>query len=238
MGTLDDRPLTQLRQTPAGLSHAPPPTPGPPHLPSAPSPLSSIDPASHPAVRSLYVHVPFCVHKCHYCDFYSIVDTQDRMDAFCDRLILELRSLAPHTHALPLHTIFVGGGTPSLLGPHRWTRLLGALADSFDLSLMGSPDRPADPFPPGEFTVECNPESATPDLFHVLAAGRVNRVSLGAQSFQPDHLNTLERRHDPDNVPRALLAARHARITRQSLDLIYAIPGQSIDHWLADLHHA
>src|SRR5688572_14656709 len=78
-------------------------------------PLSRVDPRSHPPVRSLYIHVPFCFHKCHYCDFYSIVDTQDRQEALTHRLLGELRLLAPHAAGRPLRTIFVGGGTPSLL---------------------------------------------------------------------------------------------------------------------------
>jgi oxygen-independent coproporphyrinogen-3 oxidase len=197
----------------------------------------------HPPVRSLYIHTPFCVHKCHYCDFYSLVDIQDRQEPFLHRLIDELRFLAPHAPG-PLETIFVGGGTPSLLRPRLWERLLAALHDLFDLSLFqpGAPGAP--PLPPtqppsrGEFTVECNPESASPPILSILAAGGVNRISLGAQSFLPRHLKTLERWHDPANVARAIDAARAAGIPRLSIDLIFAIPGQSVDDWRADLEQA
>lgn len=177
---------------------------------------------------SLYIHVPFCYHKCHYCDFYSIVDSRDRQDAFVRRLERELTALAPA--AEPLETVFVGGGTPSLLRPDLWLRLLGHLSRTFDVSKIQSGN--------GEFTVECNPETVTVALMEVLRAGGVNRVSMGAQSFNPAHLKTLERWHDPANVGPALHAARRAGIARTSLDLIFAIPGQTLTDWEADLQAA
>lgn len=224
--------LPQLSDAAAGKS----PVAGP----ARSHPLSTIHPPA-PTVRHLYIHTPFCVHKCHYCDFYSFVDTRDRQEAFVDRLIDELRALAPHCAALD--TIFVGGGTPSLLRIDLWQRVLLALDDLFDLSTIRRPwiAEHADPWRPvscGEFTVECNPESATSDLMAALHAGGVNRVSVGAQSFIPRHLKTLERWHDPENVARAIEAARAAGIPRQSLDLIFAIPGQTLEEWDADLRRA
>ncbi len=177
--------------------------------------------------RSLYIHVPFCFHKCHYCDFYSFVDTRDRQGVFIDRLVRELRAVAPLTRGLPLRTLFVGGGTPTLLAPKLWRTLLRCLRDTFDLQeiLRGH----------GEFTVECNPETASEELFGVLSEGGVSRISVGAQSFNPTHLKTLERWHDPDTVPRALELARSAGIERRSVDLIYAIPGQTTEDVRSDL---
>lgn len=191
-------------------------------------------PGSRPGARSLYIHTPFCVHKCHYCDFYSFVDTRDQQAAFVDRLIDELEHLAPH--AGKPRTIFVGGGTPSLLRVELWERVLSALDRLFDLSAIRAGER--DEWGSAEFTVECNPESATPELMGVLRAGGVNRVSIGAQSFHEKHLKTLERRHNPENVARAIGAARGAGIPRQSVDLIFAIPGQTLDEWDADLRRA
>jgi oxygen-independent coproporphyrinogen III oxidase len=181
-------------------------------------------------VRSLYMHIPFCFHKCHYCDFYSIVDRQDRQEAFTDRLCRELGALAPWAAGRPLETIFVGGGTPTLLRLDLWERVLGCLAAHYDLSGMGAGE--------GEFTVECNPETATAELMACLAAGGVNRVSIGAQSFDRRHLRMLERWHDPENVARAVELARNAGIRRQSLDLIFAIPGQTLADWQEDLRTA
>lgn len=182
------------------------------------------------AVGSLYLHVPFCSHKCHYCDFYSIVDTQDRQDAFAARLIRELSAWAPLAVGGPLQTIFVGGGTPSLLRPELWRRVLAALAADYDLSSIRAGR--------GEFTVECNPESVTTELLDVLVAGGVDRISMGAQSFNSRHLKTLERLHDPTSVPRAHDLVRAAGIRRTSIDLIYGVPGQSPAEWESDLASA
>lgn len=177
---------------------------------------------AHDPVGSLYIHVPFCFHKCHYCDFYSFVDTKDRQGAFVDSLETELRTLA--AHAGPLRTVFVGGGTPSLLRVDLWERLLGVMGGLFDLT-----------DPALEFTVECNPETVTPELMRALRAGGVNRVSVGAQSFNREHLGVLERWHEPESVGRALRLASEAGIGRRSMDLIFGVPGQTLDGWRADL---
>jgi oxygen-independent coproporphyrinogen III oxidase len=189
-------------------------------------------PGSHPPVRSLYIHTPFCVHKCHYCDFYSFVDTKDQQPAFVARLIDELAALAPHAAGAPLKTIFIGGGTPSLLRVELWRELLAAIDRHFDLSLIRARHAEA------EWTVECNPESTSRELCETLVAGGVDRVSVGAQSFHPRHLKTLERWHNPDNVAKALDTARAAGIPRVSLDLIFAIPGQTLAEWESDLRTA
>ncbi|MEM9064172.1 MAG: radical SAM family heme chaperone HemW [Planctomycetota bacterium] len=175
-------------------------------------------------IESLYIHIPFCFHKCHYCDFYSLVDTRDRQDTFTDRLIEELGTLAPH--AGKLRTIFVGGGTPTLLRHDLWKRLLETLNGSYDCSLLS------------EFTVECNPETASPKLFDTLRAGGVSRLSMGAQSFNLEHLRTLERHHDPESVARAATHARAAGIDRLSIDLIFGIPGQTLTEHADDLDRA
>ena len=201
------------------------------------------------AVRSLYIHVPFCTHKCHYCDFYSFVDTRDQQPAFAERLCAELRALARHAREgvvgsegngrkVPLRTVFVGGGTPSILALGLWERVLETLGAEFDLSLMGRAGSGGSGLPEGEFTVECNPESTTAELLALLRAGGVNRVSMGAQSFHRQHLATLERRHNPENVAKVVEMARAAGIERQSVDLIYAIPGQTLEQWRSDLRTA
>jgi oxygen-independent coproporphyrinogen-3 oxidase len=182
-------------------------------------------------VGSLYTHVPFCFHKCHYCDFYSFVDTQDRQGAYVEALIMELAMLSRHAARgvggkPKLDTIFVGGGTPSLLRVELWEKLLTALHDAFSLNVGA------------EFTVECNPETVTPELIRVLRAGGVNRVSVGAQSFESRHLKTLERWHDPANVQRALRLAAEGGIERRNVDLIFAVPGQTMEEWGADLERA
>ncbi len=180
--------------------------------------------------RSLYIHIPFCAHKCHYCDFYSIVDQQDWQHIFVDRLVRELRAQAPYADQNPLKTIFVGGGTPSLLAPPLWETLLSALDELFDLSEIRAGA--------GEFSVENNPESVTEELAQIYAQGGVNRVSMGAQSFNTTHLQSLDRIHNPDKVPEAIEIFQQAGIQRVSIDLIFAVPGQTIDQWDADLRTA
>lgn len=197
--------------------------------------------AGHPPIRSLYLHVPFCFHKCHYCDFYSFVDKEDRQEAFVNALVAEVQALAPcfdpDSPRPVLETIFIGGGTPSLLKPHLWESLLEVLHASFRLATAAR-DGIDSMEGETEFTVECNPETVTPELMSVLRAGGVNRVSIGAQSFNDGHLKTLERWHEPRNVARALRLAAEAGIPRSSIDLIYGIPGQSLDDWRQDLETA
>ncbi len=174
---------------------------------------------------ALYIHIPFCFHKCHYCDFYSIVDQKDRQAQFTTRLINEITAVAaayPH----PISTIFIGGGTPTLLAPDLFKSLLQALHTHFNLANLT------------EFTVEANPETVTQPLLETLATHGVNRISIGAQTFNTDHLQTLERWHDPQNVNRAIELARAAGIANINIDLIYAIPNQNLDDWHTDLDQA
>ncbi|MCA9289776.1 MAG: radical SAM family heme chaperone HemW [Phycisphaerales bacterium] len=182
-------------------------------------------PADALALRGAYLHVPFCFHKCHYCDFYSIVDNRDRQDAFVDRMTIELDAAADR-FTRPLESIFVGGGTPTLLPPERWRRLFEAIHRA-----LPRDDRT-------EFSIEANPETVTDDLARTLAAGGVNRASIGAQSFDPRHLKTLERWHDPDNVGRSVRILRDAGITNVNIDLIFAIPGQTLAEWQFELDAA
>jgi oxygen-independent coproporphyrinogen-3 oxidase len=178
-----------------------------------------------PRFEGAYVHVPFCFHKCHYCDFYSFVDSEDRQEAFVLRLERELSALAPWVRA-PLSTVFVGGGTPTLLRPPLLARTLRAVRER-----LGTDPR-------AEWTVEANPETVNEEVAATLAASGVTRVSLGAQSFDPRHLKTLERWHDPSSVGRAVALLRAAGIGRISLDLIFGIPGQSVEDWERDLDAA
>ncbi|MBX3380448.1 MAG: radical SAM family heme chaperone HemW [Phycisphaeraceae bacterium] len=182
------------------------------------------------SVRSLYLHVPFCSHKCHYCDFYSLVDTQDRQEVFAERLIRELHGLSRFAAGGPLKTVFVGGGTPSLLRVDLWEALLAEIEGQFDLSAIRAGE--------GEFTVECNPESVSARLLETLRRGGVDRLSMGAQSFHLQHLKTLERLHNPETVGPAIAMARDAGFERLSVDLIFGIPGQSLDDWCRDLDSA
>ena len=184
------------------------------------------NPAHSKEPLSLYIHIPFCFHKCHYCDFYSIVDRKDRQEAFVERMIDELDAQSQATKHPALNTAFIGGGTPTLLTPALLNRLLNAIQDRFSITDQT------------EWTIESNPETLSDEICGVLAGSGVNRISMGAQSFNPKHLNALERHHDPESVERSIHRAKAAGLNRLSLDLIYAIPGQTLEQWSDDLDRA
>jgi oxygen-independent coproporphyrinogen III oxidase len=170
-------------------------------------------------VRHLYVHLPFCAHRCGYCDFVTVVGRQAEHASYVDALLAELE-LERSLLAPELETVFLGGGTPTFTRPEELARLLAALP-------------PAD-----ELTVEANPETVTPELARLLRVGGVNRVSIGAQTFAPHLLSTLERAAGPDDVRRAVYALRDVGFDNISLDLIYGIPGQSTADLDRDLSEA
>ncbi|HEY8669084.1 MAG TPA: radical SAM family heme chaperone HemW [Tepidisphaeraceae bacterium] len=199
-------------------------------LPTFSPGAGALQSASLPAadVPGLYVHIPFCFHKCHYCDFYSITrQTPERMEHFVDLMLseAELWTATAGPNVAP-RTIFFGGGTPTLLPIAAMERLLAGLRQRFDFSHLI------------EWTVEANPATVTADYCAMLASAGVNRLSFGAQSFNTEHLKTLERHHDPDDVPRSIELARAAGFRRLNVDLIYAIPGQTLDDWAASLDAA
>jgi oxygen-independent coproporphyrinogen-3 oxidase len=190
-----------------------------------------LEPAALPVAVAdgLYVHIPFCFHKCHYCDFYSITrQTPERMDHFVDLLLREADQWvkARPRESLRPRTIFFGGGTPSLLPIDAMGRLLVGLGDRFDLSQVD------------EWTVEVNPATADEAYCRMLRAHGVNRLSFGAQSFDRSELATLERHHDPVDVARSVDLGRRAGFERLNVDLIYAIPGQDLDSWSRSLEQA
>ena len=172
-------------------------------------------------IRGLYLHVPFCRHKCHYCDFYSFVDTEGRQSAFVDRACVDIEASRPWMTA-PLETIFVGGGTPTLLEVPLLKTLMGRLS-----TLPRTSDL--------EWTVEANPETVTREVADALVESGVNRVSLGVQSFDRGLLRQLEREHDPSSVARAMGFLRSAGISKINLDLIFGIPTATLEQWKFDL---
>ena len=183
----------------------------------------ALPPGRHGA-RGLYVHVPFCFHKCHYCDFYSFVDREGRTGDYLARLASDVTWTLDRV-AGEIHTVFVGGGTPTLLAADELARLVAEIR-RFPLARDL------------EWTVEANPETIDLGKARVLADAGVNRVSIGAQSFDPRHLKTLERWHDPANVARAAGFLREAGIANFNIDLIFGIPGQTLAEWRADLARA
>jgi oxygen-independent coproporphyrinogen-3 oxidase len=180
----------------------------------------------------IYVHVPFCSVRCGYCDFNTYTLTELGVDGasvatYADAALAELdlavTVLGPR--APTVSTVFLGGGTPTLLAAHDLVRVLAGVRDRFGLA------------PGAEVTTEANPDSVTPESLKVLADGGFTRVSIGMQSAVPSVLATLERTHDPANVRRAVGAARAAGLT-VSVDLIYGTPGESLQDWRDSLSAA
>jgi oxygen-independent coproporphyrinogen-3 oxidase len=159
-------------------------------------------------VRHLYVHVPFCAHRCGYCDFVTVVGRHGLHGHYVEALLAELE-LEREVLAPQLETVFLGGGTPTFAEAGALRRLLESLP------------------PAAEVTVEANPETVTPELALLLRESGVTRVSLGAQSFEPTLLQVLERRAGLDDVRRAFHHLRDADFDNVSLDLLHGIPGQS-----------
>lgn len=169
------------------------------------------------AVRHLYVHVPFCHHRCGYCDFVTAIGRHSEHAAYVDALLVEYER-ERFVLAEQLDTVFLGGGTPTYLEPRALARLLSALPAA------------------SEITIEANPETVTPALAELLVDHGVTRVSLGAQTFDSDLLATLERQATPSMVRAAFATLRDAGFANLSLDLIYGIPGQraeQLDHDLS-----
>ena len=167
-------------------------------------------------VRHLYVHVPFCAHRCGYCDFVTAVDRRDEHATYVAALLHELE-LRRELLSDELESVYIGGGTPTFLDTELLERLLSGLPGA------------------AELTIEANPETVSAGLAELLATCGVDRVSLGAQSFQHELLAVLERLARPETVYQALERLRAAGLENISLDLIYGVPGQTQDQLLADL---
>ena len=167
----------------------------------------------------LYLHVPFCRHRCDYCAFATWTDRlhlEERYLAACE---VQIRAEAPQ-HP-PVTSVFVGGGTPTLVDPHRLIRVLRSI-----------------PLAPGaEVTIECNPDDLDAERARIYADGGVTRISIGVQSMDPEVLATLGREHDPANVRRAVEAA-HAAGLSVNVDLVYGAAGETLDQWARTLDAA
>lgn len=163
----------------------------------------------------LYIHVPFCASKCRYCDFYSFAGDAAQMDAFVQAIAGQAERFAPMLADRMADTVYFGGGTPSLLGSERLTKLLQVLADRFSIA------------PNAEITVECNPDSMDADLLNALRKAGVNRLSIGVQSAHEDELRLLGRRHTFAQACTAVRCAQQIGFDNISVDLMYGLPEQS-----------
>jgi putative oxygen-independent coproporphyrinogen III oxidase len=196
-------------------------------------PAATLSPRSGPRVAlkalpplSLYVHLPWCVRKCPYCDFNSH-EARGALpeDEYVDALVADLESTLPSVWGRRVHSIFLGGGTPSLFAARSIDRLLAAIRARLQLA--------AD----AEITLEANPGTFETEKFRDFRAAGVNRLSIGIQSFNPKHLAALGRIHDEREAQRAVEIA-HAHFANFNLDLMYALPAQTLADAEADLAQA
>ena len=172
----------------------------------------------------IYLHIPFCAVKCMYCDFYSIADREESIPRFIKSLITEIDRCNVNCSAWKFDTVFIGGGTPSLLEPLHVESILSALQNKYDLSNVK------------EFTLEANPGEAPKDRLKAFHSLGINRLSIGIQSLQPSLLKFLSRIHTRDQVYNTYDHARSVGFDRVNCDLLYSIPGQSWEVWEQDLN--
>lgn len=176
---------------------------------------------------SLYIHIPWCIKKCPYCDFNSHKQPEDMAEeAYVNALIADLEQDRQHIETRKLHSIFIGGGTPSLFSAKSYEKILNSVQKHFHLATSI------------EITLEANPGTAEQQRFADYRRAGINRLSLGIQSFNPQHLKTLGRIHDDEQSRKAIICARQAGFDNINLDLMYGLPKQSIAECLADLNIA
>lgn len=174
----------------------------------------------------LYIHIPFCRQKCRYCDFASWSGQESLMAAYVDALLLEAEAMAPNAKSAPIETVFIGGGTPSILPAPLLTRLLHGLRQHYSI-------------PEGvEFTSEANPGTLTEPWLEAALSGGVNRLSMGMQAAQPDLLRMLGRIHSQQDVADSVRLAREMGVRNLSLDLMFGLPGQTPEMWRASIDAA
>lgn len=182
---------------------------------------------STPLPLGLYIHIPWCVRKCPYCDFNSHRLRGDLPETdYVDALLTDLDADLPLAAGRPLESVFIGGGTPSLFSPEAIAHLLAGVRERLHL--------PAE----AEITLEANPGTVERERFRGFRAAGVNRLSIGVQSFDDAHLRVLGRIHDAADAIRAVEAARAAGFENVNLDLMYGLPEQSLEQSLADLRTA
>ena len=177
-------------------------------------------------MAGVYVHIPFCASRCSYCDFYSTLKLETAGSHYVDALIGEAVLRRCELHGEAVRTLYLGGGTPSQLPLPLLSRLVEGLRGALDLHGVE------------EFTIEANPDDVTPEWCAALPALGVNRVSMGVQSFEDRILRAIGRRHTSQQVVKAVENLHDVGIGNISLDLIYGLPGQTLDSWAESVDRA
>ncbi|XDD52004.1 radical SAM family heme chaperone HemW [Leptospira sp. WS92.C1] len=186
-------------------------------------------PISKTGISGIYVHYPYCIQKCEYCDFFSVgngmnsIPDESGLFARYKAEILQRISDHPSIQTLEYDTIFFGGGTPSRANPEQIADLIAFLKTQFRISASS------------EITMECNPEDITSQFLETISQAGINRISVGIQSFHPERLQFLGRHYDPERYSDILETVKNSKISNFSADLIYGIPGQTIEEILQDI---
>ncbi len=176
-------------------------------------------------MAGIYVHIPYCKSKCIYCDFYSTPQVAT-MEQYVHSLLAEAHLRSNEINGETFTTLYLGGGTPSVLPAELIARLVTGLHETFHLSNLE------------EFTIEVNPDDVTPALINSLQQLGINRVSMGVQSFNDNELQAINRRHTAQQAINAVHCMNDAGIGNVSIDLIYGLPGQSLDSWQRNVEQA
>ncbi|MDV6235238.1 radical SAM family heme chaperone HemW [Leptospira ellisii] len=192
------------------------------------SPFSG-NPVSKTGIPGIYVHYPYCIQKCEYCDFFSlgngknpIPDEVGLFERYKSEILRRIED-DPSIQKMEYDTVFFGGGTPSRAEPERIADLIRFLRETFSISKTS------------EITIECNPEDLTPSFLEAVSDAGINRISVGIQTFHPERLRFLGRHYDPDRYGAVLETVKASRIENFSADLIYGIPGQTLEEILNDI---
>ena len=172
-------------------------------------------------MAGLYIHIPFCSSRCIYCDFYSTTNSNDLQERYVNAILKEFSLRKDYLHDHKIETVYIGGGTPTILKHEFIERLCN------NLKVV-----------PKEFTIECNPDDITPLLAKTLYNVGINRISMGVQTFSDQRLKFLRRRHNTQQVFTAIKTLRETGFQNISIDLMFGFPSQTITEWLEDLNTA
>lgn len=164
---------------------------------------------------AVYLHIPFCVRKCNYCDFFSVLAQPEQMESYCQALVAEIKAVGEHLGHPQINTIYLGGGTPSLLPPLMVGQILEALASAFVM------------LPNTEISMEANPGTVSHAVWKQYINAGINRISLGVQSLDDHNLKLLGRVHSVQDVFGAVTSLRRMGFNNYNIDLIYGVPGQT-----------
>ena len=174
----------------------------------------------------LYLHIPYCLHKCGYCDFNSHPENQVESVHYVEALLKEIKFYSTTLKSYNVPTVFMGGGTPTILPPSQLKKILDTVRQSFNLT------------PDCEITIEANPATIKLETLQEIHAAGYNRISIGVQSFDEKELQLLERVHNEEEIHSTVHRARSANFENLSMDLMFALPDQSIEKWQSHLKQA